>query len=279
MQNTLYAILLRYSVTKYHIVRHIIKIVRRNMDIQKAYIQENGSGTMESEMKDVCDELQIRGIHCELFTRKKLIQQRLKFDKHTLIVGFVDSIFASLKQLGINPPPNNDYPPSLNHLLHRRIWSSTVKQLEDQIYEGYVPVFAKPLKNKKQFTGSVFSSVNDFGTILRNLSIRTPIYCSEVVQWLTEYRIFVIQSEIVGIKLYAGNPNIALELEVVKSAVEILTHTGEATAGYAIDFGVLATGETALVEWNDGFALGSYGLEKSTYTDLLIARWHELVQS
>ena len=48
-------------------------------------------------------------------------------------------------------------------------------------------------------------------------------------------------------------------------------------AGFGIDFGLLSTGETALVEMNDGFALGAYAISARDYTDLLIARWEELM--
>ncbi|MFN7976011.1 MAG: ATP-grasp domain-containing protein [Acidobacteriota bacterium] len=52
---------------------------------------------------------------------------------------------------------------------------------------------------------------------------------------------------------------------------------GRARAGYGIDFGVLADGRTALVEMNDGYGLGSYALDPDLYTDLLVARWEELM--
>ena len=48
-------------------------------------------------------------------------------------------------------------------------------------------------------------------------------------------------------------------------------------AGRAIDLGVTSDGRTLLVEVNDGFALGSYGLDDVTYALLLSARWAELV--
>ena len=43
-----------------------------------------------------------------------------------------------------------------------------------------------------------------------------------------------------------------------------------------VDFGLLDRGVTALVEWNNGFALGSHGLYISIYTELIIAQWYEL---
>ena len=44
-----------------------------------------------------------------------------------------------------------------------------------------------------------------------------------------------------------------------------------------MDFGVTDRGETRLVEVNDGFSLGCYGLEPILYARLLCARWSELV--
>jgi hypothetical protein len=46
--------------------------------------------------------------------------------------------------------------------------------------------------------------------------------------------------------------------------------------GYCLDVGVLSTGETALIEVNDGFSVGKYGMSDDLYSELLITRWNEL---
>ncbi len=53
----------------------------------------------------------------------------------------------------------------------------------------------------------------------------------------------------------------------------------QAFSAYALDFGLLASGDTALVELNDGFSLGLYSLAPARYTDLIVTRWAELIQS
>ena len=53
--------------------------------------------------------------------------------------------------------------------------------------------------------------------------------------------------------------------------------SGDAPAGYAADFGVTGDGRTLLVEINDGYSLGCYGLQHNLYAQLLSARWAELV--
>ncbi|WP_296701025.1 ATP-grasp domain-containing protein, partial [Thiocapsa sp. UBA6158] len=52
-------------------------------------------------------------------------------------------------------------------------------------------------------------------------------------------------------------------------------------AGYALDVGVLSDGETALVEVNDGYALGYYGrvtpARACAYLGLLAARYVQML--
>jgi len=46
-----------------------------------------------------------------------------------------------------------------------------------------------------------------------------------------------------------------------------------------MDFGVLSSGESALVEANDGYALGAYKISSAAYSELLFSRWRELISS
>ncbi|MMZ67938.1 hypothetical protein D1872_305770 [compost metagenome] len=52
-----------------------------------------------------------------------------------------------------------------------------------------------------------------------------------------------------------------------------------APKGYAVDFGLTDKGETLLVEVNDGYSLGHYGLFSLDYAKLLSARWAELTST
>jgi hypothetical protein len=244
--------------------------------INKALVEENGNRRMEPEMRDVYDELRQRDFPVELFIKKRLDRRQLSLTKDTLVVGYVDTFLAALRQLDIAAPANNDYPSALQPFFHRRIWQSTVREVSEWVYNANGPIFAKPKERKKRFTGHVFQYPDDLGSFLEGTSGATPVWCSEVLEWLSEYRVYVIRGQIVGIGHYAGNPTIKLDEQVVREAVRILEASPERTAGYGVDFGVTASGHTALVEWNDGYSLGSYELDKTIYTDLLIARWCEL---
>jgi hypothetical protein len=111
---------------------------------------------------------------------------------------------------------------------------------------------------------------------LGGASDHSPVWCSEIVEWLSEYRVYVVRGKIVGTGHYAGDASKCLDRGQVDEAVACFEASGDAPGGYGIDFGVLSTGQTALIEVNDGYSLGSYGLADDLYTDLIIARWAEM---
>lgn len=246
--------------------------------ITKAYIQEYGQGKLEPEHYDIRSVLESRGIVCELFTAKKLMRNQLNIDNQTLVVGDHSVISSVLKKLKIEYK-NDCYPKSLHQYLERNIWVSSIKQLFiDSRNEQNLPVFIKPKSKTKLFTGFIIHSILDLHK-LESIARNTDLYCSNIVHWISEYRVFVNQSKIVGIKNYNGNPNVSLDLEVVKKAIIDFENSEEKTVAYGIDFGILENGKTTLIEWNDGFALGSYKLDKETYTDLIINRWQEIFKN
>ncbi|MEM8641728.1 MAG: ATP-grasp domain-containing protein [Cyanobacteria bacterium P01_G01_bin.54] len=244
--------------------------------ISHAFVQEQGNGRLGDEEQLVVAELQAQGIPITLYTEKRIRRRQLSLTSQSLVVGDMPCVLGALKQLGISEPAPNDYPASLQDFLYRRVWRSTLQALEDRLRRGVsAPIFAKPASRRKRFTGCVFESEYDLAQVY-GVSRQEPLLCSEVVSWLSEYRVYVVNSEIRGIDHYAGDEAIAIDRTIVQSAIAQLDAARESYAGYALDFGVLASGQTALIEMNDGFALGAYSIDRRNYTDLLWARWLEL---
>src|SRR5262245_12298778 len=130
--------------------------------VKRAFLQERGGRGLDTEERDLLLGLRGRGIAAQTFTWKRLARRQLPLGRDTLVAGGVTVVLGALKQLGIEPPPPNDYPDCLRHLLHRRVWPSTVRRLKQDLFEGVGPsVFAKPSGRQKRFTGRVFSSPDD----------------------------------------------------------------------------------------------------------------------
>ena len=199
-------------------------------------------------------------------------EELLKSKLEDVIVGYVGTVRFRLKQFGITTP-EMDYPEELTGFLGRKVWSSTINHIN--FHPELWPLFVKSVEDK-EITGVVVKTPKDLvgcGTC----GIDRPVHCSEIVNILAEWRCFIRYGKILDIRPYKGDYyHHHYDFDVIKKAV--LAHT-TAPAGYAMDFGVTDKGETILIEVNDGYALGSYGLLYYDYAKLLSARWVELTNT
>lgn len=246
--------------------------------IEHAFIVTRGDGKLGREEQLVATEMEARGIPFSHFTVKKIHRRQLPLSPRTLVVGDMDCVYGAMKQLRIPIPEADSYPELIRRHLHRKVWESNLGREERRFQEGIPsPAFIKPRGREKRFTGRVFDSEHDFYNV-HGVSRREPVYCAEVVSWKSEHRAYVVNGEIRSVDHYDGDEEIAPDRDIVQEAVDALTAAGKAHAGFGIDFGVLSTGETALIEMNDGFALGAYTIDAKNYTDLIVARWEELAR-
>lgn len=167
--------------------------------------------------------------------------------------------------------PNLDYPEELKDFLGRKIWASTLFTITNNPDAWHV--FIKPIKEARRFTGTVLNETKDL-IKLGGLVDDIEVWCSTTVNFLSEWRAYVTDGEILGLYPYKGNWRIFPNPDVIDEAVKAYK---SAPRGYVIDFGVDDHGRTLLVEVNDGYGLTNYGLAPDKYARLLLARWEELV--
>jgi len=245
----------------------------------RAFLEETGNEKLRHEEQLLRAEFERRGIPITLYTAKRIQRRQLPLSGDTFIAGDMDAMHGAMAMLGIAVPVPNDYPKSLSPFMHRRIWKSTLGEAEREVLEGSgTAVFVKPADRRKSFTGRVFEGMDDLYGV-SGVSRRQEVWCSQVVKWQSEYRVYVNQDQIVSIDCYAGNSAPPLDQVALRQALTAFQTSGEAPRAYGIDFGVLSTGETALIEANDGYALGAYQISAEAYTNLLEARWRELLST
>ncbi len=185
-----------------------------------------------------------------------------------VVVGGLGTTQYRLNQLGCSYP-ELDYPESLQTYLGRRVWMSRMDTVNET--PELWPVFVKPYIDKR-FIGRVIREPKDLigcGSCYENYEV----ICSEVVDFTAEWRVFVRYGQILDVRRYRGDWREQYDPHVIACAV---SDYRDAPAGYAMDFGVTKDGRTLLVEVNDGFSLGAYGLQNIQYAKLLSARWAEL---
>lgn len=185
-----------------------------------------------------------------------------------IVVGGVGAVRGALRTLG-RDVPEICYPEELEPFLGRRVWRSMINAVST--CAGDWPVFVKPVRSKL-FTGRLVASAKDL-VGCGMCGEDAEVYCSEPVALVAEWRCFVMRGQILDVRPYRGNWRASFDSMVIEGAVAAYS---SAPAGYGMDFGVTEDGRTLLVEVNDGYALGSYGLEHHAYARLLSARWAEL---
>ncbi|TCJ93527.1 ATP-grasp domain-containing protein [Nocardia alba] len=247
------------------------------MSFTVAYLQYAGSGPMRHEEKLLTQGFARLGVPVRHYSLKRIQRRQLALGLGMFIAGDMAAMHGAMRRLGIPLPQPDDYPEVLRGFLGRKVWASTLGEIERSMDSGSSPpVFVKPADRRKAFTGSVCYSEHDFAA-WGNASRRQRVWCSEVVSWVSEYRVYVIGQQIVAVDHYEGDKSIPLNMATVESAVTAYHRSGTAPIAYAMDFGVLANGATTLVEANDGYALGAYNIAADQYTALLVNRWRELL--
>lgn len=187
-----------------------------------------------------------------------------------LVCGFIGDVYAALDKLKLPRPPSIDYPEALEEFYGRKIWTGTLDDIQDRgLHPG---VFVKPNGSQKLFTGLLWKGTPGHRLHLAPYPKDTPVFFSEPRAFVSEYRCFVLDGEILDVRHYKGDWSQAPSRKVVEACVAVY----RPYRAYCIDFGVLDTGETVVVEVNDSFAMGCYGLHPVAYAKMIEARWEEL---
>lgn len=206
------------------------------------------------------------GLECVMFNDVDELDTSLRSD---VVVGGLGVVQHALMRFGTEPP-HLDYPSELARYLGRRIWTTSLREVAEM--PDSWPVFVKPV-DEKRFTGVVVRSVGDLRGIGRGAADQ-EVLCSEPIDLVAEWRCFVRYGSVLDVRPYSGDWHYRYDAAVIDG---IVRDYASAPAGYAADVGVTRDGRTLLVEVNDGYALGCYGLQHNLYAKLLSARWAELV--
>lgn len=198
---------------------------------------------------------------------------QIDLDNLAAPVGTVEFVAAVMDRFRFSPAVI-DYPGELLHFLGRDIRRSTY---------GWVAAgdFVKPRDKIKLFTGHIKGDPEHAGEIATIADVdRVRVWTSPRLTFASEARYYIIDQEIVGWSRYDENEGVTPDpdIEVVRRAV--LTYASQPRA-YALDFGVLDSGRTVLVEVNDGWALGYYKsdtMPAAAYLRLITTAWRDIYE-
>lgn len=201
------------------------------------------------------------------------------FIKTNLFIGSVDFMREVFKRVDIKDvrlPKNSN----------RESEIITLSEAHNRVYEGE-KIFIKPVEIKL-FTGLVLDGY--VYTCLNGLPPETKVMAYEVFKnkIISEWRVYVFNHRIEGSKNYSGDCIISPFYDYVQSIINDNKIEGFPCA-YTIDVGILSPHdmpnsrmnafENVVIEFNDMWAIGNYGLDNITYLRMLKERYFEIIRN
>lgn len=221
-----------------------------------------------------------RGYEVVRFERDSLIAGDHDSDltteiENTIVFASVSTVRDAITRAGRPLPANLDFPPELSQFVGRRVRELTMGQVRkwESTESDELPVHVKPRDRHKLFTGKVVQQFRDFIS-LSGVPDDEPVVVQDVIPIVSEWRATILRGRILNVAHYKGNPIAFPDPLVMQDA---LTKFTSAPIACGMDWAVTESGQTLLIEVNDGFALGNYGVRGHHYTAAIEARWRQLM--
>ena len=222
-----------------------------------------------------------REMGAEIIPYHKIDEIYDRVNREDIVLDYIEQCNSIFSKFGVEPSIP-DYPKVLNKFLGRKIWKGTINSIsrsEEKWSAGY---FVKPIKSKV-FTGKIISSISDL-VGCGNYSEDYEVLVSEPLDICAEWRCFIIYDEIVDVRPYGllldrsrKSYKYHYDFKVLDSMLEAFISWEKRPAACSLDICVTKEGKTLLVEINDAYALGCYGLASIFYAKLISARWSQLL--
>lgn len=108
------------------------------------------------------------------------------------------------------------------------------------------------------------------------------VWASEPLSIQAEWRVYVVNGEIVGTGRYDDNDAEIDDMVIEPTALDMVRcfeSSGQAPAAYALDVALTDAGEVVLVEVTDAWAIGYYkgSCSPQDYLRMLVIRWNEII--
>jgi hypothetical protein len=235
------------------------------------YIQSNNERTLPNHFD--CSCALYGAIETEQDFRLTTYEELISGEFDTLItsnlfVGSVEFMREVYRRIGLTDvrlPLNSD----------REYKTMTLDQAYDVTKSGK-HLFIKPFQIKL-FTGLVLDGMKY--SCLDGLPGDTKIMAYEpfTKEIESEWRVYVHRNNIIDSRNYSGSFEIMPDYSYVKSIISKYKDTFP--CAYTIDVGILKNNTNVIIEFNDMWAIGNYGVQNDWYLRALRDRYFEITRS
>lgn len=245
----------------------------------RAYIQRILNEIPDDWVFSAMLGLKNKGFEIKYFEEKDI--EILPCNMQTIVIAYIEPTIKYFEANGIKIPHPLNIPSELNipQFLNREIKCITMAELKAI---NNTPIFVKPYGKVKQFDSGVLEKHSTKKLVFNDVPDDTLVQTSSLIDFITEYRCFIYKGEIKGIQYYKGNIGIFPDIFTISKMV---TEYKSAPIAYSLDVGIFKSEDfgyadkTLLVECNDMWSIGHYGLRDDIYSSMLRDRWFEIIKN
>lgn len=136
-------------------------------------------------------------------------------------------------------------------------------------------IFIKPF-DIKLFTGFVLDQMTNYSIKGVPDSTQVMVYDVFPSPIKSEWRCYIGRDRVVDIRNYSGDMFTTPDREYLESVIN--SNKNKFPIAYTIDIGILENGQNVVIEYNDMWAIGNYGIDNYEYFSLLKSRYFEIVR-
>lgn len=223
------------------------------------YIQEEISGQLNKATMSEGGRLLGYNIIYSSDARWKLEQERdIAYGNIGWITGITNHNKLKLPLAGFVPDELKKFAPTF-------IFSN--------VNEAYRAIgkFVKPHPEQhKKFNGFVVQKDKPQDTMLTLANYHGEVIIQEKVEYVSEWRIFVLDHEVLDARFYKGTFRITPDWKLADSIASNYKGFGPA---WSFDLGITNEGKTHLIECHSMFSLGLYGTQPIFAARVLVQAW------
>jgi len=246
--------------------------------MNRAYVQQTENGEWLNES---CYRVS-RGFRDLGYAVQPFTSQNLPIDSGVVAYGDEATIRFLLKRARKTPPEILRYPYCLRaQFLDRTPSEVALRVVAESLHlPNYRPVFLQPSRDPFLFSGKVISTLDDLLS-LGNLPDATPVWKSQVIPFLSEYRAFVHRGELVGMWFLKGDPLVFPDSETVRRMIRSAKTMSQ--IAFSLDIGVARFPErpekirtpTLLIGAHEIYEANSFSLDSAALAQMSIDRWNQ----
>ena len=205
-----------------------------------------------------------------------------RVEREDIVLDYIDQCNEIFAKFDIKPNIP-DYPDNMREFLGRKVWKDTINSISCDESKWTAGYFVKPIRDKA-FTGKIISSIADL-VGCGNHSENYEVLVSEPLDILAEWRGFIRYDKLIDLRPYGmlldktrQSYIYHYDSEIVQRMLKAFVEWEDRPAACSMDICYTRDGRTLLVEFNDAYALGHYGLPSIQYAKLISARWAQLLE-